>query len=355
MTTPLRDRLDGLAASGVEGIALRRPDHASARVSRRPRYVLRLALVAFAAVLGTLLWIAVRDHDRLDTIDSAPTTPTWPDPRDGAISPQGLPPLVITAPGYTATSANESADFGGPPSTGAASTGESSVPGYLRIYRSVDDPWSIIEVETWTTDDDQAQGTCTVDSMADVVVTEVCEFSGDQTRFEVGFGGTVADVEGLNVSPDEVRAFVDDIGGIALFNPDAAPCCQEVPAGWESLGAGWASGEFIIGDREAEISFAGPGEVELSLQSGTALTAYDELLSFALDNPEHPVTIHQIGDRVVALAGSSDGPRLFWMEGDNVVGIMQAEFVTDEDALDLVRSLEIDAAVWEALLAQGQP
>lgn len=73
MTTPLRDRLDGLAATGVEGIEVRRPDLASARASHGPRYVLRLAVLVFVALLAGLLWIAVRDQDRVDTVDSAPT------------------------------------------------------------------------------------------------------------------------------------------------------------------------------------------------------------------------------------------------------------------------------------------
>ncbi len=348
MTTPLRDRLDGLATTGVEGIELRRPDLSSVGSSRRPRHVLSIAVFVFVALLAGLLWIAARDDGRLDTVDSAPTPPpTWPDPRDGAASPQPLPRLVITAPGYSATSARDSDSVESTPSTDPFAGVR---PRTNRFFRRVDDPWALIGISTFEAGGDDFATQCDASPLSGAVVSEACDLSGREPGFDIESDGIAVSVSGKNVTADAVRQFVDALGGESVFGIDTG-CCEAIPDGWTLVGT-VGEGDVEVPPSTAFISFDGPDgrRVDLLQLSGSSLLALDELFTDGYTQ----VTVHQVGDRVVALTGPSDEPgAAIWMEGDGVVAELVGDLPPADQLLDLVASLRSDTGVWERLLASG--
>lgn len=98
------------------------------------------------------------------------------------------------------------------------------------------------------------------------------------------------------------------------------------------------------------ISFDGPdGErIDLLQFAGSSLLALDELFAAGYTQ----VTVHQVGDRVVALAGPRDEPgAAIWMEGDGVVAELVGDLPPADRLLDLVASLRPDTATWDRLLA----
>jgi hypothetical protein len=340
--TDIRDRLDSLAASGVRGIELHDPSVGAGSARHRGR-VLVAVLAAFLLVLGGVAWFAARDDTPVRTVDDTPplpTTPTWPDPPADPVAPAALPRLVITAPGFEASAADESV-FGDSPQDGA--------PSKARVWRRVDDPWSIIEVMSFPSEFGQADGTCPGLADPDTAVSEACDFTADVPFFEIGADGVVYDVLGMGVTAADIRAFVDDLDR-DLFTTDLE---QEVdpPPGWELAAAGTPGWEFDE-QPSANIYFARPDGTapELGLDAGTSLTAYDELIDTAMEGPD-PV-IRQVGPRVVVVAGGGEGRRAYWMEGDNVVAIFLAEGLSVAETFDAVASIEEDPATWEPLLAE---
>lgn len=349
MTIPLRDRLDAVAAAATDDIELGRPDLAPGRGGAgRPRRHLVLALVAFVALLAGVVWFAARERSTVDTVDGAPaptSTPTWPAQPTSATAPTAPPRLVITAPGYAATSARESDSV---ESTTSVDPLAEVRPRSTRFFRRVDDPWALIEISTFVAGGDDYATQCGASPLGGAVVSETCDLSGREPGFDIESDGIAVSVSGKNVTADAVRQFVDELGGESVFGIDSR-CCEALPDGWSFVGA-VGPGDVEVPPSTAFISFDGPdgGRVDLLQFSGSSLFAFGELFAAGYDQ----VTVHEVGDRVVALAGPSAEPAAaIWMEGDSIVAELEGDLPPTARLLELIASLRSDARTWDRLLA----
>ena len=347
MSTSIQGRLDGLAVVATEGIRLQRPDVTPSRRSRHPRHRLALAVVVFVAVLAGLVWFAARVHDDVDTIDGPPTstpTPTWPPQSSDSGAPTAMPRLVIALPGYTATSARESSSE--PSSTTDPFIG--ARPRTARFFRRVDDPWAIISISSFPALGDDVATQCAGSPLNGAAVSEACDLSGREPGFDIEADGIAVSVSGKNVTADAMRDFVDDLGGESVFGIDPT-CCEVLPDGWSLVGT-VGPGDLGRPPDTAVVSFDGPdGErVDLLQFSSPSLFALGELFGAGSDQ----VSVHQVGERVVAIAGPAAEPAAaIWMEGDRVVAELGGDLPRADRLLELIASLRTDTATWDRLLA----